>query len=218
MAVYFSLQVRAGAVQFWSSLSTYGISHSRAVEKYQEMREALLSLDSIVYRRVCPFKDLGQTLTRTGSPHFPFLYVYVYTDRKSKSKWSFSYVVDSTSGDVFVLQMKYSKFIKEEQEKHIIHLQEKDLKYIISESVNRIIQEYTDHSIFGWEHAKKKFKDGGATDEVIKKLKDAYDVYAQERASQGRIPNDTGFDLWRSEKDLKSCEQGKGMMFPNYLD
>ena len=92
MAVYFSLQVRAGAVQFWSSLSTYGISHTGAVEKYREMREALLSLDNAVYRRVCPFRDLGQTLTRTGSPLFPFLYIYVYTDRKSKSKWSFSYV------------------------------------------------------------------------------------------------------------------------------
>jgi len=108
--------------------------------------------------------------------------------------------------------------IKESQCSSVIHLSESDLKYIISESVNRIIQEYTDHSIFGWEHAKKKFKDGGATDEVIKKLKDAYDVYAQERISQGGIPNDTGFDLWRDEKDLKSCEQGKGMKFPNYLD
>lgn len=113
MAVYFSPQVRNGIVQYWRSLSSYGISYTRAVEKYREMEDALLSLTDVVYRRICPFKDLGQVLMRTGRPLFPFLYIFVYADRKSKSKWSFSYVIDTT-GDLFVLTMKYSKFVKEQ--------------------------------------------------------------------------------------------------------
>ncbi|MGM9789304.1 MAG: hypothetical protein ACI3Y9_03250 [Candidatus Cryptobacteroides sp.] len=102
--------------------------------------------------------------------------------------------------------------------KKSIVLTESNLKNIISESIFRIIQEYTDSPIFGWKHARKKYKDGGTTDEVIKKLKDAYDVYAQESISQGGTPNDTGFEIWCFDKDLKSCERGKGTRFPNYLD
>ena len=104
-----------------------------------------------------------------------------------------------------------------EGKSNVMRLSEADLRYIVFEATRRIIKEYTDHPIFGWEHAKKKFKDGGATDEVIKKLKDAYDVYAQETASQGRIPNDTGFDLWCFDKEYQAQQQGIRNLYPDYL-
>ena len=104
-----------------------------------------------------------------------------------------------------------------EGKSNVMRLSEADLRYIVFEATRRIIKEYTDHPIFGWEHAKKKFKDGGATDEVIKKLKDAYDVYAQETASQGRIPNDTGFDLWCFDKEYQAQQQGIRNLYHDYL-
>lgn len=104
-----------------------------------------------------------------------------------------------------------------EGKSNVMRLSEADLRYIVNESARRIIKEYTDHPIFGWEHAKKKFKDGGATDEVIKKLKDAYDVYAQETTSKGKTPNDTGFDLWCFDKEYQAQQQGIRNLYPDYL-
>ena len=139
MAVFFSSQVRAGIMQFWNSLPDYGVSNARALEKYHEMENALISLENKNVHRTCPFKDLGQKKTHRGTTLFPFLYIYVYTDKKSKSKWSFSYTIDSTSNNIFILTMKNSKLIKEERHIDIIKLKESELRKIISESIRKII-------------------------------------------------------------------------------
>ena len=222
MAILISVNVIDGIRQYADSLTAYPISARRAHEKVDMMISDIIHNGNRPFLNpICKYKNLGQVFTLVRTPMISNLRSFVHKD-EAKRPWTFSYFIvedeDGEAKDEIIYKMMYSSFIKESQCSSVIHLSESDLKYIISESVNRIIQEYTDHSVFGWEHAKKKFKDGGATDEVIKKLKDAYDVYAQETASQGRIPNDTGFDLWRDEKDLKSCEQGKGMKFPNYLD
>ena len=145
MAIFFSSQVKAGIIQFWDSLHSYGVSNKRALEKYYEMENALISLKNRTYHRPCPFKDLGQKKTRIGTNLFPFLYIYVYTDKKSKSKWSFSYTIDTTSGDLFIVTMKNSKLIKEEQNIDIIKVKESELKKIIFESVRKIIYNKNRH-------------------------------------------------------------------------
>ena len=47
------------------------------------------------------------------------------------------------------LKEMLEQFNKEKVYKKSIVLTESDLKYVISESVRRIIKEYTDHSFFG---------------------------------------------------------------------
>ena len=138
MAVFFSTEVRKGIIDFWDSLPLYGISYQRAIEKYNEMRNALTSLDNAIYYRICPYKDLGQILDRSGKPLFPFLYIYIYVDRKSKNKWSFSYVID-TNGDVYIVNMKYSKLIKEDKIRDVIHITEDNLRNIIKECLLKYI-------------------------------------------------------------------------------
>ena len=104
-----------------------------------------------------------------------------------------------------------------ENKSNIIRLNEADLRYVVSESVRRIIKEYTDHPIFGWEHAKKRFKKAKVNDEDLAKLKKSYDAYAQETISKGKTPNDTGFDLWCFDKEYQAQQQGIRNLYPDYL-
>ena len=87
---------------------------------------------------------------------------------------------------------------------------------MVKECVSRIMTEYKDNPIFGWNHIEKTRREAGASDEQIELLHQSYDEFGKEKASKGEIPNDTGFDIWCSKKDAESCRNGKGMRYPDY--
>lgn len=100
--------------------------------------------------------------------------------------------------------------------KNIIKLNESDLRMMVKNCVRRILAEYKDNPIFGWNHIEKTRRDSGASDKEIELLHQSYDEFGAEKASKGEIPNDTGFEIWCSKKDAESCRNGKGMRYPDY--
>jgi hypothetical protein len=40
-------------------------------------------------------------------------------------------------------------------------------------------------------------------------------VYGEEEALKGKVPNDTGFDIWCRDKEAEW--KGKGLRYPHYL-
>lgn len=115
------------------------------------------------------------------------------------------------------MQRRQAQQLQANECKSFVKLNEADLRYVVSESVRRIIKEYTDHPIFGWEHAKKRFKKAKVNDEDLAKLKKSYDAYAQETISKEKTPNDTGFDLWCFDKEYQAQQQGIRNLYPDYL-
>lgn len=96
---------------------------------------------------------------------------------------------------------------------------ESDLISIVEECIKRIIIEqkgYVDNKLFGWKHLEKNKRDAGATDYDIEQLHKAYNEYGRECAKNGESPNDTGFSMWCTEKDMQSCDAGRGIRYPHY--
>ena len=102
------------------------------------------------------------------------------------------------------------------ESKRTIRLNEADLRLMVKNCVRRILAEYKDNTIFGWNHIEKTRRDSGASDKEIELLHQSYDEFGAEKALKGEIPNDTGFEIWCSKKDAESCRNGKGMRYPDY--
>ena len=95
--VIFSINVTTGILSFWDSLKDYPITRTRALEKYEEMENALLQLDKSIMFRLCQYRDLGQIYDNKGRPINKSLYIFKYIDKKSKSQWYFSYLMGITN-------------------------------------------------------------------------------------------------------------------------
>ena len=91
----------------------------------------------------------------------------------------------------------YQYMNKQLYENRIVSLSESDLRIMIKDCVRKIMTEYKDSLLLGWKTKEKTFRNGGASDEIISKLKRAYDIYAKETAKKGLTPNAVGFDMWR---------------------
>lgn len=97
-----------------------------------------------------------------------------------------------------------------------IRLTEGEVCSMVRECVNMYLQEnyYEDEPLFGWhsvEHAYRR-----ADKKTMNAIRKSYNKYEKECIRKGDIPNYLGFSLWAMDKDVASCKQGKGDMFPNY--
>ncbi len=105
---------------------------------------------------------------------------------------------------------------------NLISVTESDIKNMVMECVCRFISEeikkYKDSSIYGWNEIEKNYKEVGVSKHDLKLLHKSYNQYGEECAKRKEIPNGIGFHIWTGDKDVKSCEQGKGNRFPDYVD
>lgn len=92
---------------------------------------------------------------------------------------------------------------------------ESDIKWMVVECVKRIMTEYKDNDTWGWKYKEQDLRKNGADESTINLLHKAYDVYGEEEALKGKVPNDTGFDIWCRDKEAKW--KGKGLRYPHYL-
>lgn len=101
-----------------------------------------------------------------------------------------------------------------------IRITESDIKDIVRKYVEQILEseKYIDSSIYGWKEIKKDYKENGVSKHDLKLLRKSYNQYGEECAKRKEIPNGIGFHRWTGDKDVRSCEQGKGMRFPDYVD
>lgn len=101
-----------------------------------------------------------------------------------------------------------------------IRITESKIRNIIRECVERILEseKYRDNPIYGWKEVEKNYKENGVNKHDLKLLRKSYDQYGEECAKRKEIPNGIGFHRWIGDKDVKSCRQGKGMRFPDYVD
>ncbi len=137
--------------------------------------------------------------------------------------WYFAGVIKKTKKGGYIFNVKdalyegdYHNSLIPLCEGKTIILKESDLRIMVKESIRRIMNEYKDNPIFGWSHVERTRRAAGASDEQIELLRQSYDEFGKEKALRGEIPNDTGFDIWCSKKDAESCENGKGMRYPDY--
>lgn len=86
--VIFSQDVTRKIEEYANALASYPISSQRAINKVENLRRTLLSLDSFVRRLpICMYKDLGQRFN--NKPFFSNLKRYNYKD-KSGFQWAFA--------------------------------------------------------------------------------------------------------------------------------
>ena len=67
----------------------------------------------------------------------------------------------------------------------------------------------------GGKYKEQDLRKNGADESTINLLHKAYDVYGEEEALKGKVPNDTGFDIWYRDKEAEW--KGKGLRYPHYL-
>lgn len=96
-----------------------------------------------------------------------------------------------------------------------IRITESDIKWMVVECVKRIMTEYKDNDTWGWKYKEQDLRKNGADESTINLLHKAYDVYGEEEALKGKVPNDTGFDIWCRDKEAEW--KGKGLRYPHYL-
>ena len=82
MVVYVSNSVKTAMNAYRRSLRKYPITRERAIEKYNLMVNALLSLgDNHINCRPCVHKDLGQRFDKDRKPIYKNLYRFNYQDK-----------------------------------------------------------------------------------------------------------------------------------------
>lgn len=116
MEVTLGKSVKKGVEKYLQELlSKYPISKERAIEKYNNLCNALLALGENPYANpVCVHKDLGQRLNKNGEPKDKYLRRFNYQD-KSGFQWAFAYVVDEGENIVAVNKMMPASLVKEDK-------------------------------------------------------------------------------------------------------
>ena len=118
MDVIFSNEVKIALELYRQSLSNYPISIERAIEKFDNMVNALNGLgESISTPAICNKKDLGQILSINGTPINRNLRRFNYKD-ESQFQWSFACHYDYDNDTITIVKMMASNQIKEEIEKN----------------------------------------------------------------------------------------------------
>ena len=117
MVVFVSNDVKKELQKYKNALRRYPISRERAIEKYNNMVDALLSLgNNQAQCRPCMYKDLGQKFDSMGNPMFKNLFRYDYKD-ESKFPWAFAVVIDKIRNTVTITKMMASSSIKESKDR-----------------------------------------------------------------------------------------------------
>lgn len=174
MAV-FSNQVKEGLINYFNALLSYPISKERAKEKFTNLVNALNGLDNGIVKIRCKWKDLGQKYDKNGRMLIPDLYQYVWKDEADRP-WSFSYVLD-TNGIAHILIMKYSHFVKENnqnktyKEMSRIRLTESQLHNVIRRCVNEALRETENKQ--GLKEFMKYYDDDDSCEEALRYLHDS---------------------------------------------
>ena len=76
---------------------------------------------------------------------------------------------------------------------------------------------YNDSKFWGWNYlVNNVYSKSNLTPEELESLHKSYDKYALEAAAKGEMPNDTGFDMWCMDRELKAQKRGIKNLFPNY--
>ena len=145
MIVVLSKSVEEGMIDYFNSLSGYGISEERAQEKYLEMKhEVENAAQNPNLCQVCMYKVFGQTCKKNGDPKKLNLRKFTYTDSQSGSKWIFSFLVDEKQHKVIVHKMLHSsKVINEEKgETTIRRVTKSEFRQIVKEEVVKLLSKF----------------------------------------------------------------------------
>lgn len=115
MVAFVSNNVKKELQKYKNALRRYPISRERAIEKYNNMVDALLSLgNNQAQCRPCMYKDLGQKFDSMGNPMFKNLFRY---KDESKFPWAFAVVIDKTRNTVTITKMMAASSIKESKDR-----------------------------------------------------------------------------------------------------
>ena len=143
MVVYVSNNVKSSLRAYRNALRKYPISRARALEKYNKMVDALLSLgNNLVNCRPCVHKDLGQLFDNNGNPIYKNLFRYNYQD-ESKYTWAFGVLVDEVNDKITIITMLGANIVKESLriEQKIRYLTETIVSKVFTEVKRRMLNE-----------------------------------------------------------------------------
>lgn len=143
MVVYVSNNVKSSLRAYRNALRKYPISRARALEKYNKMVDALLSLgNNLVNCRPCVHKDLGQLFDNNGNPIYKNLFRYNYQD-ESKYTWAFGVLVDEVNDKITIITMLGANMVKESLriEQKIRYLTETIVSKVFTEVKRRMLNE-----------------------------------------------------------------------------
>lgn len=144
----------------------------------------------------------------------------VKTDKTATQSYVYVFMINLNLGQ-FGLKMPLTMmetFDAKSLNRKLIKLTEDDVCSIVRECVNMYLQEnyYEEEPLFGWHSVERAYRKGGADKKTMNAIRKSYNKYEKECIRKGDIPNYLGFSLWVMDKDVASCKQGKGDMFPNY--
>ena len=124
MVVVIRNNVQVSLIEYINSLKDYPISIERAIEKYDNMVDALLALgNSINTPPICTNKDLGQTFNAQGMPTNKNLRRFNYQD-ESGFQWAFACMYDYDNDIIAITKMMAAKHIKEDKSRCLFQILE----------------------------------------------------------------------------------------------
>lgn len=124
MVVVIRNNVQVSLKEYIDSLKNYPISIERAIEKYDNMVDALLALgNSINTPPICTNKDLGQSFNAQGMPTNKNLRRFNYKD-ESGFQWAFACMYDYDNDIIAITKMMASIHIKEDKSKCLFQILE----------------------------------------------------------------------------------------------
>lgn len=217
MAAVYDVQVRNQLYDYEKSLRKYPIRVNRRKIKVKGLRAFLQQLSKNVSSYpICDKKKLGQVFSPINEPLDKNLRQTNYKD-ESDTQWSISFLQVSKN-TVKIYRLYQTRFVSEgtKRNKTVIQLTESELHRMVKESVRKVLIEYKDSKAWGWDYLQKMYKNNGCTDYELAMLKKSYDQYAQEELSKGKIPNDSGYWLWHTQKTYKAQKNGIQTLYPNY--
>ena len=116
MEIIFSKQVLFKIDEYALALTIYPISTQRIIEKVENLKKSLLSLDTFMYQpSICMSKDLGQEFTSDGNPIYKNLRRFNYKD-ESGFQWSFACLYNNKANRITIVKMMASNQIRERVE------------------------------------------------------------------------------------------------------
>lgn len=124
MVVVFNKDVQASLKDYIDSLKDYPISIERAIEKYDNMVNALVALgNSLNTPPICTNKDLGQTFNNRGVLVNKNLRRFNYKD-ESGFQWAFACNYDYDNDTIKITKMMAAKHIKEDKSRCLFQILE----------------------------------------------------------------------------------------------
>lgn len=189
------------------------------------MKQAGYNRDNLIMQKDRMLSFLNGQIDRAISSNTnnqPMTHTCYWMDKYTPVTWYFTFYVLPQQNLVVVMQFYSKENGKSVNEgRQVIRLDKAGLKEMIAEMLIEklkglnTLKGYADSIHYGREYLEKQYDDIQVPKYEKERLLKSYDRYARKENAIGEYPNNTGFDLWRNQKEANANEKGI-RLYPDY--